>query len=436
MINYQIEDFTMQSILDMAIRYILGPNQVVKGRKRGKKIIGGLLPPMLLAYAAKNTMPIFLPRLADYPFSQYFGIANIINRLHLFRHLIRYYVNNKETVSNGFLDSFNKDEFSKMFTNMIHVAEKAEFYMDTCVQTRISYGALIRNLHLLDLVVGGFEGNYCIHFAKFYERVSLYKPVFYFEKPYGDNSNPFLVDLVKSEINRYISTLEKLTGSTVTDSKLRKIAQINNEIRNYLKELYQYYIKGYVPVHTAGLYLISGSYVDLLGDPEYYRNSLRNLLSEIRKKHNNLPNYKKENIYRIVVAGSPGIDPNVPSIFEDEGAVLLYLDLFESCFLNPTVKTQGDMIENFAEYLLTLNVKDGIMDLIDVWMNIAKRIQADAILFSHVWGCRFTTPAFRKMKDMVLEELGIPIVPLDFYSPGENVGQIKTRVGAFLEMLK
>jgi benzoyl-CoA reductase/2-hydroxyglutaryl-CoA dehydratase subunit BcrC/BadD/HgdB len=69
-------------------------------------------------------------------------------------------------------------------------------------------------------------------------------------------------------------------------------------------------------------------------------------------------------------------------------------------------------------------------------MNIARRIQADAILFSHVWGCRFTTPAFRKMKDMVLEELGIPIVPLDFYSPGENVGQIKTRVGAFLEMLK
>ena len=94
------------------------------------------------------------------------------------------------------------------------------------------------------------------------------------------------------------------------------------------------------------------------------------------------------------------------------------------------------MIENYAKYLLYLNIQEGIQDLIDVWMGIAKRIQADAILFSHVWGCRFTTPAFRKMKDRVTEELEIPIIPLDFYSPGDNIGQIKTRIGAFIEMLK
>ncbi len=436
MINHQIEDFSMQSMLDLGIKYILGPSKIANAHKRGKKIVGGFLPPMQLVFAAKNTLPVFLPRLARFPYEQYYGVAHVFNRLHILRHFIRYYIQNEDRMSNAFIDSFNRDEFSRIFINLINVAEKAEFYMDTCVQTRICYGAFMRNLPIIDLIMGGFEGNYCVHFAKFYERISKNKPIFYLEKPYGDSSNPHLLDLVISELNRFITTLENLSGSTITDSRLRKVAIINNEIRSYLRELYQYYIKGYVPIHTAGLFLISGSYVDFLSDPKYYRNSLRNLLNEIRRKHKNLPNYHKENITRVVVAGSPGIDPSVPAIFEDNNAVLLYLDLFESCILNPSIKISGDMIENYAKYLLYLNIQKGIQDLIDVWMSIAKRIQADAILFSHVWGCRFTTPAFRKMKDRVTEELEIPIIPLDFYSPGDNIGQIKTRIGAFIEMLK
>jgi benzoyl-CoA reductase/2-hydroxyglutaryl-CoA dehydratase subunit BcrC/BadD/HgdB len=155
-----------------------------------------------------------------------------------------------------------------------------------------------------------------------------------------------------------------------------------------------------------------------------------------RKYKKGLPNYRKENIYRVVIAGSPGFDPILPSTFEKAGAVLLYLDLFESCARVQGIKTSGNMIENYVNYLLDLNIKEGIMDIVDLWIEIAKKVQADAILFSNVWGCRFTTPAYRKMKDLVNAELGIPIYPLDFYSPGESIGQVQTRIGAFIEMLK
>jgi benzoyl-CoA reductase/2-hydroxyglutaryl-CoA dehydratase subunit BcrC/BadD/HgdB len=435
-INYQIEDFTMQSILDLGLKYMLGPVQIAKAHSHGKKIVAGFLPPMELIFAAKNTLPLFLPRLAEFPFGQYFGIVDILNKTHLFKRIIRFYINNRDRFSIGYLDSINQSEFSKIFTSLTYIAEKAEFYMDTCVQTRICYGAMIKNLHLIDLIVGGLEGNYCIHFAKFYERMGNYKPVFYFEKPYGDEKNFQLKELVVSELHRFIDVLEQLSGSSITDAGIRRIAEINNEIRAYIRELYQYYIRGYVPVHTASLLLIHGAYVDYLSDITFYRDKLRNLLKEIRKKHKNLANYKKEGIFRVVIAGSPGFDPVLPSTFENAGAVLLYLDLFESCIRYPSIKTTGDMIDNYAQYLLDVNIKDGIQDLIEIWMGAAKRIQADAILFSHVWGCRFTTPAYRKMKDLVLEELGIPIIPLDFYSPGENLGQVKTRIGAFIEMLK
>ncbi|HUX98687.1 MAG TPA: hypothetical protein VMV49_03980, partial [Candidatus Deferrimicrobium sp.] len=189
MINYQIEDFTMQSILDLGLKYMLGPVQIAKAHSHGKKIVAGFLPPMELIFAAKNTLPLFLPRLAEFPFGQYFGIVDILNKIHLFKRIIRFYINNRDRFSIGYLDSINQSEFSKIFTSLTYIAEKAEFYMDTCVQTRICYGAMIKNLHLIDLIIGGLEGNYCIHFAKFYERMGNYKPVFYFEKPYGDEKN-------------------------------------------------------------------------------------------------------------------------------------------------------------------------------------------------------------------------------------------------------
>ncbi|MDD1778073.1 MAG: 2-hydroxyacyl-CoA dehydratase family protein [Candidatus Helarchaeota archaeon] len=437
MINRQIEDFTSQSILDLGIQYLSGPVQIANARKRGKKIVAGFLPPMELVFAAKNTLPLFLPRLTEFPFSQYIGIVNIINRLHLLKYVLSYYSKNQDRVSMSYFDSFNQSEFSKIFTSLIHLAEKAEFYMDTCVQTRICYGALVKNFHLIDLVAGGLEGDYCLHFAKFYERMTNFKPVFYFEKPYGDRSNKALVDVITEELHRYIATLENLSGATITEPGLLKIANITNEIRGYMRELYGYYIKGYVPLHTAALLLVHGSYVDFLSDAPFFLNKMRNLVQEIRRKYRKgLPNYRKEGVYRVLIAGSPGFDPILPSTFEKAGAVLQYLDLFESCTRYKGIKTTVNMIENYANYLLDLNIKEGIMDLIDIWLAAAKKIKADAILFSNVWGCRFTTPAYRKMKDLVNAELGIPIYPLDFYSPGDSLGQVQTRIGAFIEMLK
>jgi benzoyl-CoA reductase/2-hydroxyglutaryl-CoA dehydratase subunit BcrC/BadD/HgdB len=415
----------------------LGPIQIANARKQGKKIVAGFLPPMELVFAAKNTLPLFLPRLTEFPFSQYIGIVNILNRLHLLKPILSYYSKNEDRFSIGYFDSINQNEFSKIFTSLIHLAEKAEFYMDTCVQTRICYGALIKNFPLIDLIVGGLEGDYCLHFAKFYERMTNFKPVFYFEKPYGDQSNKALVDVVMEELQRYIATLETLSGAAIMEARLLKIAEITNEIRGYMRELYSYYIKGYVPLHTAALLLVHGCYVDFLSDAPFFLNRIRNLVHEIRRKYRKgLPNYRKEKVYRVIIAGSPGFDPILPSTFEKAGAVLLYLDLFESCTRYQGIKTTGNMIENYANYLLDLNIKEGIMDLVDIWITIAKKIQADAILFSNVWGCRFTTPAYRKMKDLVNAELGIPIYPLDFYSPGESIGQVQTRIGAFIEMLK
>ena len=51
--------------------------------------------------------------------------------------------------------------------------------------------------------------------------MSYYKPIFYFEKPYG--SDRPLADLIESELRRYILTLEHLSGHAINDNDIRKI---------------------------------------------------------------------------------------------------------------------------------------------------------------------------------------------------------------------
>ena len=107
MINDQIQDFTLQSILDLGIKYLLGPIQIANARRRGKKIVAGFLPPMDIIYGIKNVLPLFLPRLTEFPFSRYLGVVNIINQLHLLKYAVKYYSNHRENVSVGYFDSIN-----------------------------------------------------------------------------------------------------------------------------------------------------------------------------------------------------------------------------------------------------------------------------------------------------------------------------------------
>jgi benzoyl-CoA reductase/2-hydroxyglutaryl-CoA dehydratase subunit BcrC/BadD/HgdB len=438
-INNLVNDFTLQSILDIGLKYLLGNKEINKAKRNGKKIIGSFLPPLEMVYAFDNVLPIFLPRLIEFEYDHYIPILNFVNKFGVLKNILDYTFKNPNAFINNLFSSFDTSGYSRVFSGMIDIAANSNYYMDTCVQTRISYGAFIKYFNLVDMVIGGFEGNYCLHFAKFYERINIYKPMFYFEKPYGNETNKHAVEIIGKEFERFISRVEKISGKKFNDEKLYKILEIHQEIRKYFALIHKLYMRGYVPLHAAALTLVHGCYVDLLSDPIYCRNKMKQLTNEIYQKYKNneLYNYKKEGIPRIIIAGSPGFDPSLPSIFEEAGAAFLYLDLFQSAKDSKfKVNKKYSSQELYKRYLVETNFVDGIIDLVDLWLDLAKDIQADGILFSKSWGCRFTTPAFKILKDRALSELSIPVLGLDFYTPGENLGQVKTRVEAFIEMIR
>lgn len=436
-----IQDFTMQSIVDIGVQYINGFNIVKSSRKKGKKVIAGFMPPMELCFSSEQIIPFWLPRFTEFPSSMVKGI-NIANKLQQLVSAAKLW-NKIQSYRSKFTSSrklMNLTRFVKPFSGLNQVSENANYNPDSCIQMRICYGAYLKYRRYFDLVMGGFDANNCLYFAKLYERIGRKKPLFYFQKPYGDQNTPHALELVIRELEDFFQILEEITNESIDFKKVKEKMKLVNDIKKICALiLNRYYKKGYVPLHWPASVLIHGAYVDYLSDLNFFHEKLRLLITEIEANIRNgiIRNYKQENIPRIMFVGSPGFDPVLAQIIDNQGGTLLLLDIFPNELRHQLIDLTGDFILKYAYYLLgKTNFKRGIEDSIEFWVKQARLIDIDGILFNEVWGCRFLGPSFRLFRDRIREELGIPVLRMNFHDFGENLGQISTRIEAFMELIK
>ena len=435
------DDFKLQSILDISMQIMNGLDIIKRNRKKGIKIIGGFLPPMELGFVSEKTVPFFLPRFTEFQFQNLMKIFYRLNQIGLLKRIITFW-DDRKPFFNQFSSSqttINAESITSALSDLNIIAEESRFYLDSCVQTRIAYGAYLKYKDYFDLLIGGVEGNYCLHFAKFYERIGLGKKVFYFEKPYGDENSENVLELLIKEIEKYFKVIEAMTNESIDLKKLKERIKLMNDTRKIAALIQsRYYNKGYVPLHAAGAALVAGAYVDFLSNINYFHEKMRLMVHEFETniKNGKFINFKKEGIPRILIAGSPGFEPALPSILQKHGGSLLYLDAFANAKIYSLVGLKGDIVENYAKFLLRINFKVGTEDLTDYWLDKAKQVDADGIIFNEVWGCRFITPSFRLFRDRARDELEIPVVGINLHNFGENLGQLDTRIGAFMELIR
>lgn len=435
------QDFTMQSIADIGIQYINGLNIVKSSRQEGKKIIAGFMPPMELCFSSDKTMPFWMPRFTEFPNP---GMIKGITLGNKFRNLVltvKLWLKIQSIMSKFSSGrTINLMPFIKAFSGLGRLSEDANYNLDSCIQMRLCYGAYLKYNQYFDLVMGGFDANNCLYFAKFYERIGRKKPLFYFQKPYGDQNTPHALELVIRELEDFFQLLERMTGESIDFKKVKQKMKLVNDIKRICALiLNRYFKKGYVPLHWPASMLLHGAYVDYLSDIEFFHEKLRLLIAEIEAKikKGKIRNYKKENIPRILFVGSPGFDPILAQTIENQGGTLLHLDIFPNELRHQLIDLTGDFILKYAYYMLgKTNFKKGIEDSLNFWVRQAKLLDIDGILFNEVWGCRFLAPSFRLFRDKVREELGIPVVKMNFHDFSENIGQISTRIEAFMELLK
>jgi benzoyl-CoA reductase/2-hydroxyglutaryl-CoA dehydratase subunit BcrC/BadD/HgdB len=102
--------------------------------------------------------------------------------------------------------------------------------------------------------------------------------------------------------------------------------------------------------------------------------------------------------------------------------------------------TSDDMYRAMSERYLMASTcpcftsKDGNEDRINWLLNKVKEWNVQGVIYYVVRGCMLYAMEYTRVK-RVLDKLNIPVYYLDTEYTREDVGQMKTRVEAFLEML-
>jgi benzoyl-CoA reductase/2-hydroxyglutaryl-CoA dehydratase subunit BcrC/BadD/HgdB len=150
------------------------------------------------------------------------------------------------------------------------------------------------------------------------------------------------------------------------------------------------------------------------------------------------------NAPRILISGSPMAIPNwkLHHILETSGAVVVCEEScagtsFFSDLVKPSQNTVDDQLKAIADRYMNIHCacftpNDERLD--DV-VRLAKEYQVDGVVHYNLQFCHtYANEAIRM--EQRLEKEGIPLLRVETDYSDEDAGQLKTRIEAFLEMLK
>lgn len=284
-----------------------------------------------------------------------------------------------------------------------------------------------------DMIVGETT---CDGKKKAYEILEEYMPVHVMELPQMKREKDF--EQWQDEIKIFIKTMEELTENKVTIEKLKEGIHLANRKRGVLKRLYD--LRKNTPSPISGLDALLVSQVAFMDDPERFITKTEELCDELEKRvKNSIPNGKK----RIMITGTPMAVPNwkLHSIVEELDAEIV---VEETCtgtrYFENQVSDEGDTIDQLVKNLAAryMNINCACFTpnesrLEDI-LKYVEEYDIDGVIYYNLSFCHTYAIEYKKV-EKTLKEKSIPLLNIETDYSEEDVGQIKTRVEAFLEMM-
>jgi benzoyl-CoA reductase/2-hydroxyglutaryl-CoA dehydratase subunit BcrC/BadD/HgdB len=288
-----------------------------------------------------------------------------------------------------------------------------------------------------DLVVGETT---CDGKKKAYEIFADYAPVYVMEIPQMKNACDR--DLWKAEMLRFKAKIEEVTGQAITAAKLQEAIKLVNARRRVLRRLNR--LRAAVPVPISGRDVLLVNQISFYDDPVRFTNKIGELCDELEAKVIAGQGVAPPETPRLMLSGCPMAVPNwkVPFLIESSGAVVVGE---ESCI---GARNTRDLVDEGAETL------DAMLDaLVDRYLRIdcacftpnaerlehivamARDLQVNGVIHYGLSFCQpYAIESFKVGK--ALEAAKIPMLAIETDYGMEDLGQLKTRVEAFLEMVR
>lgn len=266
--------------------------------------------------------------------------------------------------------------------------------------------------------------------------MSEFKDVFLMQLP--QNQSEASQALWKSENERFRAYLEEKFETKITDEKLREAAHLNNEINIALKKLNG--LMKYDPAPITGLEMYQVLYgTGFKFDRSKIKEEVEALTARIEKEY--AEGKRQDKKPRILLTGCPvgGATEKVIRAIEDNGAIMVVM---ENC---TGYKQLDQQIDEEAEDIMDaisrryLSIGCSVMSpnpaRYDLLGRLIDEFKVDGVLEMTLTACHTYNVESYGIRKFVTEEKKIPYMCVETDYSQADVGQLNTRIAAFIEML-
>jgi benzoyl-CoA reductase/2-hydroxyglutaryl-CoA dehydratase subunit BcrC/BadD/HgdB len=313
---------------------------------------------------------------------------------------------------------------------------------NTCALIKSTFGFKLGKvcpyLEATDMVVGE---NTCDGKKKAYETFSeLVDNLYVMDLPQMKSAQGR--ELLKSEYYRFKTAVEQLTGVTVTAESLHAAIKTVNAKRAAIHRLSK--LRQANPAPISGLDALLANQVFCYDNPARFTASVEKICDELETRIAEGKGAFPEKTPRILVSGCPQAVPNwkLPLLVETSGAVIVGE---ESCIgergTRNLTKDSGKTVEEMMEaivdryYQVDCAIFTPNPDRLAHIQEMAAKYRADGVIH---YGLQFCQPYLMESigVEKALEERDIPTLRLETDYSMEDMGQLKTRIEAFIEQLR
>jgi len=438
------------SVLKIAYNFLTGRDYLKRKKFREKKkLISVALPFSDLVYSFPDLIPVFPIRMHTFKINKYLNYLGSASSIF-----------GMKSISNflGFVKNLGIKEISQTIDNIIEdvietINEKYNEMYDIGMESGISsdfcYG--IKSLYGMNVS----KGKNCEANLNYTIRCSAWNKYLESIKAIGNPSKQIWIDipprnignsleLFVDNISKGLNELEKISNYDYSDNALRNHFQTANQIRqSYKKIIYEISPSNYYPCNPATfseiLALLNISFHDYNSNAIRFRDNITSLVNEMKERIRNGIGMDVSKMPKILITPMfGGWEPKCHDIIYELGGRALYGDWDLLLFLEDIpISNKSDPIEAYAQYLMNITSNGVGCDnntLTDSYLRLAKNLNADGLVFVQVFGCHSISNCFTMLKEKIRRELEIPSIAINFNKMGENVEQVKTRLGAFMEM--
>ena len=284
-----------------------------------------------------------------------------------------------------------------------------------------------------DVVVGETT---CDGKKKMYELMSEFKDTFVMELPNSQSEDS--LKLWKKEIIRFKEYLEKKFDVEITEEQIREAVKVNNEARRSLKKLYEVMRHDPAPISGYDLFkVLYGSTFKF--DRKQIPDEVNALVDKIEKEY--AEGKMQEKKPRILITGCPigGATEKIIRAVEDNGGIVV---TYENCSGAKSIdklvdENNPDVYDAIARRYLNIgcSVMTPNPNRFELLGRLIDEYQVDGVVDMILQACHTYNVETNTIRKFVTGEKGIPYISVETDYSQADIGQLNTRLAAFVEML-